>query len=119
MKQRQIYRQGDVLLVPVRAVPANTAPVSRTRGVLQLAEGETTAHVHVVKSRAATLRAAKDNAALRFLELKRSALLECEWTEPAKRGEKQRHDPVRLPPGVYRVIRQHEYRQGEMERVSD
>ena len=42
MKAQAVKRQGDILLVPVKKLPANLTEVPRQRGRIVLAEGETT-----------------------------------------------------------------------------
>lgn len=51
------FRQGDVLLIPVKQsdIPSSAAPVAREGGRLILAYGEVTGHAHVVVAPDATL----------------------------------------------------------------
>lgn len=48
MKNRPMYRQGDVLVRPVSAIPADAKPIKRVGGRVILAEGEVTGHHHAI-----------------------------------------------------------------------
>jgi hypothetical protein len=95
----KMVRQGDVLLIPVPAVPKRLASVLRERGRLVLALGEATGHAHVVESESAELVSADDARELYLL---------VHGPEPATL-EHDEHDPIPLEPGVYQVVRQREY----------
>lgn len=97
------YRQGDVLLVAVRAVPAGAVPVPRRDGELVLAEGEATGHLHAIADPNAELLALP---ALPAEEIERRFLRIVGGTATLTHQE---HDPIVLPRGLYRVIRQREY----------
>ncbi len=43
-----MYRQGDILLVPIEDVPPGVKPIEREGGRIVLAKGESTGHAHVV-----------------------------------------------------------------------
>ena len=43
-----MFRQGDVLVVPVDEIPTGLKKVPREQGRLVLAHGEATGHAHVV-----------------------------------------------------------------------
>lgn len=51
------YRQGDILLVPVKEVPEGLSEVPRQDGRIVLAEGEATGHLHAIADQAATFLA--------------------------------------------------------------
>jgi hypothetical protein len=108
-----MYRQGDVLLVPVAevAVPASVAslPVQPRdgRGRLVLARGEVTGHAHAVLGPGRLLREG-DQFAQAWLEL----------TE-ASRIVHEEHAAIALPRGWYRVVRQREYTPGAVRVVAD
>ncbi len=91
----RIYRQGDVLLREVDAIPEQARPVERDDGRLVLAYGEVSGHAHVVDAPEdeAILLSAGENA--RFLRLMADVDLVHE-----------EHGPVELPAGLYQVIRQ-------------
>jgi hypothetical protein len=97
-----MYRQGDVLLVPVETIPSDA---KRVPAPIILAHGEATGHAHEIKSRNAKLF---ESTGKRFLRLTKTAIL-----------EHQEHDPVTLPSGDYEVIRQREYHPEEIRNVAD
>ena len=49
-----MYRQGDVLIVPIKAFRRNW-PVGREAGRVVLAHGEVTGHAHAIKDQNAAL----------------------------------------------------------------
>jgi hypothetical protein len=92
-----MVRQGDVLLVPVTAVPGDLKPEQgQPRGRAVLAEGEQTGHRHAVIAPGA--RVLVDPDGNRYLRLRAAAVL-----------SHQEHDPIMLQPGLYRITRQREY----------
>lgn len=92
------FRQGDVLLVEVEHAPSDVTEVSRERGGLVLAHGEATGHAHVISAPEAQLVTCEQANELYLLVYGDEAVLEHE-----------EHDPIPLPPGNYRVLRQREY----------
>jgi hypothetical protein len=96
------FRQGDVLLVPVDEAPPRCTPVLREAGRLVLAHGEVTGHAHVITDPAAELVSREQAEELFLLVYGDDAVLEHE-----------EHDPIAIPPGAYRVIRQREYAPGD------
>jgi hypothetical protein len=110
MKQ-QIYRQGDVLLVRVDAIPQDATPCELAGDDVVLAYGEVTGHAH--KLEAKTVKPFAKGAvwsadAERFIQALDGATLRHE-----------EHSAVVLPPGNYRVIQQREYTPEEIRRVAD
>jgi hypothetical protein len=103
-KRRLILRQGDVLLIQLDRLPED-AVREPDWGRLALAEGEATGHAHVVSSRRASLHRL-DEWDERYLLVEGSRPL-------ALRHEE--HDPIPVPPGVWEVRRQREYRPGREE----
>jgi hypothetical protein len=106
-----MYRQGDMLLIPVdpAQLPTRPAPEDRdTRGRLILAHGEATGHAHVVSAPGAQLLADSDEVDRRFLLLATQALL-----------THDEHAPIPLPAGAYRVVRQREYTPEQVRDVAD
>src|SRR5437763_4249765 len=91
---RGLVRQGDLLLVPVAAVPERARRLRSGR--LVLLTGEATGHAHVVEDERASLHGW---SSLRYLQVvgARPALLVHE-----------EHDPLPVSPGVYEVRRQRE-----------
>jgi hypothetical protein len=108
-----MYRQGDVLIVPVReeAVPAAVATLPRqprdARGRLVLARGEATGHCHAVVGPGTLTR--------------ESGPLGTAWLRLTEGGRvvHEEHGPISLPRGWYRVVRQQEYVPGSVRVVAD
>lgn len=102
-----MYRQGDVLLIPISNIKDVLQEVDRDNGRIILAYGEVTGHAHAIKSGQATLykAAANDNRYLRVVE---QVVLSHE-----------EHDPIPLPPGDYKVLIQREYTPEEIRNVAD
>ena len=106
-----MFRQGDVLIVPVNGIPEDAAilekPDSRNRSVLM--EGEATGHAHAVPFDDGKIyrNPANDN---RFLHVVSNTTVRHE-----------EHDPIDLPAGDYQIIRQREYsyESGEIRYVAD
>ena len=104
-----LYRQGDVLLVAIEAVPHNAETVKRSMRGLVLAEGEATGHAHVITDDAAELVTADEAAELYLL---------VHGTEAVELLHEE-HATVLVPPGAYEVRRQREYTPEEIRRVTD
>jgi hypothetical protein len=102
------YRQGDILLVVVPAIPENARPLPRDEGRIVLALGEATGHAHAIADpRAALLQTGLRQ---RFLQvLAEGGVLLCH----------EEHDPLLLPQGAYQVRRQREYAPGVPHMVAD
>lgn len=100
-----MYRQGDVLMIPVKKAPKGAKPVDRRNGRLVLAEGEATGHAHTVADGGAALLEHEDGL---FLEAPGDVVV-----------EHQEHATVDLPAGTYKVIRQREYTPQEIRNVRD
>lgn len=103
--------QGDVLLIPIAAIPSGVEPIAPRGGRLVLAEGEATGHHHAVIEREAELFAPGEASALadRYLRV-----------GPA--GAVLTHDehaPIAVPPGDWAVRPQREYRPQSIQRVAD
>jgi hypothetical protein len=96
-----MFRQGDVLLVPVRRerLPEHFRPLPRdARGRLVLALGEVTGHAHAVAAPDAELLGDPESVGERLLRIVTAAQLTHE-----------EHAAIPLPAGLYRVVRQREY----------
>ncbi|WP_371479544.1 hypothetical protein [Kitasatospora sp. NBC_00315] len=108
-----MYRQGDVLIVPVEEalVPASTGALPRqprdARGRLVLALGEVTGHAHAVVGPGELLREPGPFAAA--------------WLRLPEGGRvvHEEHAVIPLPKGWYRVVRQREYTPGAVRVVAD
>ena len=93
---RPIVRQGDVLLIPVDQVPAQSIPVAHPAGRATLALGEATGHAHVVVGdERVTMREWMSD---RYVVLARNAQLVHE-----------EHAAIPVCPGAYLVVLQREY----------
>ena len=101
-----MYRQGDVLLVPVGAIPAGARKGRRDRGRIVLAYGERTGHAHAIESKAVALLQRRGD---RFVRVPAEGA--------ALRHEE--HGPIDLAPGSYRVVVQREYTPERVVRVAD
>lgn len=107
--QKQPYRQGDVLIVPVAKMPAKLEPVARDNGRVVLAYGEATGHAHAIKNeRAALFR--DPNLAAVFMHVSGDAPVALEHEE---------HGTILVPPGAYEIRRQREYSPEEIRIVAD
>ena len=91
---RVMFRQGDVLLLAVEALPEQAEPEPRG-GRIVLAEGEVTGHAHAIEERDA--RSYTHEGERYLLTKSRAQLIH------------EEHAPIDVPPGVYRVIIQREY----------
>ncbi|MEU3509782.1 hypothetical protein ABZ733_18145 [Streptomyces longwoodensis] len=108
-----MYRQGDVLLVPVAdgAVPSHVAGAPREprdgRGRLVLALGEVTGHAHAVVGPGELVREPGPFGPM-LLHLPKGG-----------RVVHEEHAAIALPKGWYRVVRQREYVPGSVRIVAD
>ncbi|MEV0182026.1 hypothetical protein AB0I54_22435 [Streptomyces sp. NPDC050625] len=108
-----MYRQGDVLIVPVakEAVPSHVAAAPREprdgRGRLVLALGEVTGHAHAVVGPGELVRETGPFGPM-LLHLPQGG-----------RVVHEEHAAIALPKGWYRVIRQREYVPGSVRIVAD
>lgn len=108
MKRKAVlYRQGDVLVEQVDAIPGEAEEVAREGGRIVLAHGEATGHAHAIASPHAALLA---KGAERFLRVV--------GPEPVALDHEE-HRRIELPPGLYRVVRQREYTPTELRQVAD
>jgi len=106
-----MYRQGDVLVVPIdeAELPTDLVPAPRDGGGrMVLAYGEATGHAHVATGEGLTLLCLPDDLASMFLHIRGYGRLTHE-----------EHGPIPLPAGYYRVVRQREYVPGSVRPVAD
>jgi hypothetical protein len=104
-----MYRQGDVLIIPVKRLASGLEPVTREHGAVVLAHGEVTGHAHKIKDeRAALFRDPKLMAM--FMHVSGDAPVALEHDE---------HGTISIPPGNYQVVRQREYHPQEIRNVAD
>jgi len=113
MKTKQvIFRQGDVLLTLVAALPAGAKDVTPEDRIV-LAHGEVTGHAHAIyepltKDSPKGKARMWDAGAERFLQIVEATSLKHE-----------EHAAVPLPPGLYKVTQQREYSPEEIRNVTD
>lgn len=98
------YRQGDVLIERVDAMPEGATSRKRENGRVILAHGEVTGHAHAVTGPAELFDADRQT----FLRVGENAAVVHE-----------EHATIALPPGDYRIKRQCEYTPAEIRRVAD
>ncbi len=104
MKDKKIYRQGDVLIITVDSIPKG----KKQTKIIRLANGEVTGHHHSIFSSGAIGFADDENGLTEFLDV--SAPVELEHQE---------HDTITIPPGIYRSVIQSEYTPKEIRKVAD
>ena len=103
-KKSKIYRQGDVLVIPVSTIPKG---LKKTKKVT-LALGEVTGHHHTIHSGAVGYANDVD-ALVDYLEV----------TEDAADLTHQEHSTIPVPKGTYQVIKQVEYTPEAIRNVRD
>jgi hypothetical protein len=108
-KESMMYRQGDVLIVPVSTIPDVIYPIEREGGRGILAHGEVTGHAHAIKA---------DGAAL-FRDPKLMAVFLTVSADGPVALEHDEHDTIMLPPGRYQIVRQREYTPDAIVNVAD
>lgn len=116
------YRQGDVLLVKVDAVPFGLK--SRVGGKVILAYGEVSGHHHRFDcGKVTAFYKEGDDSAMGGGATLRGTRTDVEFISVPKDGAAlvhEEHDAINLNEGSYRVIRQREYDMMEgVRRVSD
>jgi hypothetical protein len=94
-KELAMFRQGDVLLIPVDNMPNEAQDLSSENGRFILARGEATGHHHSVDATKSRLYSANGKM---YLRVDKDIML-----------EHQEHDPIDLKPGNYEVRLQRQY----------
>lgn len=113
-RTRQIFRQGDVLLLPTDTQPTAKAQRVTDQGRVILAYGEVTGHCHEVLPTVSdadpvpAMELFQEPDGTRLLMIKRDVLVRHE-----------EHGPVALAPGGYEVRRQREYSPEAIRNVAD
>lgn len=102
-----MFRQGDVLIIPVDELPTNAKPATRENGRVILAHGEATGHAHAIMDSDVELYETADTAD-RWLRVRSVATV-----------IHDEHAPIALPKGNYIVRRQVEYTPGAIRQVAD
>jgi hypothetical protein len=90
-----MYRQGDVLLVPVKRLPVKAEPTTQASDKLILAYGEATGHHHSLPSTDAS-----------FIEFNEEVYVRLHTKTYLSHQE---HRAIYLPAGDYKIVRQREY----------
>lgn len=107
MNKPAIIRQGDVLVVPCKSIPAAAKAVEAEAGRLILARGEATGHHHsLALSRRVTMF--RDESGGAFLDVKEPVSL-----------EHQEHTTLPIAPGKYEVRIQRTMQSSVAQRVAD
>lgn len=112
-----MIRQGDIFLERIDKLPTDLAEVPKEQGATVLAYGETSGHRHQIAHGAKLFKRASG----RFLEVgaKSGAWLEV-TTDRGAKLDPPRHEPVKLPPGTYRITLQREWTAAdEVRQVAD
>jgi len=105
-----MYRQGDVLMVPIQEseLPEGLVNAPRDGGRMVLARGEATGHAHVATGEGLTLLCLPDDLESMFLHVRGYG-----------RVSHEEHAAIPLAPGYYRIVRQREYEPGAVRYVAD
>jgi hypothetical protein len=102
-----MYRQGDVLIVPVESMPEQLDPVGHEDGRVVLAHGEVTGHAHTIRAEGAALFRDPKRLDI-FMRVSGGAPVALEHPE---------HDTIMIPPGKYQIVRQREYAPGPVRHI--
>lgn len=103
------YRQGDVLVESIAAMPKQLKSVAREGGRLILAHGKVTGHSHAISTAKCELFTRKAEPGVLYLKVGAAKAL-------LKHDE---HSAITLAKGNYRVIRQREFSAAAVRRVED
>jgi hypothetical protein len=107
MTKTKGFRQGDVLVIPVGAIPASAKPVDHENGRVILAHGEATGHHHSFgHNQGVTMF--RDDGGASYIQV----------TAPTNLVH-QEHTALQATPGTYEVRRQRTYVSGLVRRVAD
>lgn len=111
-KKPLMFRQGDVALVLVSAIPASAKDVTPDDRIV-LAYGEVTGHAHALYE---PQTEAKPEGKARLWNAGTERFLQVITTTALKHEE---HSAIELPPGVYKVVQQREYTPEAIRNVAD
>lgn len=104
MNGNMVYRQGDVLILPVKEIPTGLKRTNR----VTLAFGDATGHNHSINSGAEGF-AENENGLADYVNV----------TADTADLTHQEHDTITLPKGKYRKIIQVEYTPEALRNVAD
>ena len=97
-----MYRQGDVLIIPMHKQNFKQARKRKPEnGRVVLAYGEATGHAHTMDADAVRLFEAVDDDDTMITEVL--------MVDQATLLTHQEHYPIRVPRGMYRIVHQREY----------
>ena len=113
----RLYRQGDILIVPVNEIPEAARPLDRENGRIVLAHGEVTGHAHAIVEQDAELVGLAEQELI-TPEQAHELYLHVYGTSPVALVHEE-HSTIQLPPGKYEVRRQREYAPDEIRTVAD
>ena len=126
MKKLIQFRQGDVQIQQVAALPSGSTPVEPEANRIVLAHGEVTGHAHAIYDHLISPAAADEIADNAIARAQSKARL---WLAPSGDRYLQVDDTVTLrheehtehvlPAGVYHLPLQVEYSPAELRRVAD
>jgi len=102
----KLFRQGDVLLQQVKSLPKG-AKDETPQGRIVLAFGEVTGHAHAIEN---------EHKSCRYWSAEGERFLQVLTTSELRHEE---HSTVTLPPGIYKLPQQMEYKPQELKRVAD
>jgi hypothetical protein len=107
--RNNMFRQGDVLIVPIKKLPKDLEPVAREDGCIVLAHGEVTGHAHAIRDQKAAL----------FRDPKLAAIFMNVSADGPVALEHEEHGTIKIPPGNYQIVRQREYSPETIRNVAD
>jgi len=118
-----MYRQGDVLIVPIKGIDVSKLEkVEREDGEVVLAHGEATGHRHRISVPFADLYERPDGPPTvgeRILHVRKVSARAGEVSRQIAELLHEEHSTIEIPAGTYRVIRQIEYSPEEIRMVAD
>lgn len=100
-----MFRQGDVLVVPVSAIPQDVTPIPRENGRVILAHGEVTGHAHAFAEDGVEMLMSNG---VEFLKVDRVSELMHE-----------EHHTIEFAPGAFKIVHQREYTPEALRPVAD
>ena len=115
-----MYRQGDVLLVAIAALPEGAKLVKNEKEVV-LAHGEATGHAHVMDAAAVEEYKTAQPAPVHDLACERFLKVMLETTLRHEKGGQPtgEHDTQHIAPGIYGLVPQCEWSYDQPRRVTD
>lgn len=102
---KEIYRQGDVVLIKVNSIDSKAKEIPSDKGKTILAFGEVTGHAHALPASDAKQYKSEDKE---FVEVLKETTLKHE-----------EHFPITLPPGYYEKRIAREYSPAGARKVQD